>query len=182
LARARRGILRARQGRLAEALDDLLTTGSWCGALGVVNPAYLPWRSEAAMVLARLGRIEEARSLVHEEVALARAWGAPRTLGRALCSAGLVVGGDEGVALLRDAVDVLSTSEAMLVRAEATTELGAALRRENHPSEPRELLSTGLELAERCGARRPDPARTHRADRDRLPPPPARVRPRGVLE
>jgi DNA-binding CsgD family transcriptional regulator len=104
------------------------------------------------MVLARLGRIEEARSLVHEEVALARAWGAPRTLGRALCSAGLVVRGDEGVALLRDAVDVLSTSEAMLVRAEATTELGAALRRENHRSEARELLSTGLELAERCGA------------------------------
>ena len=152
LARGRRGILRARQGRLAEALDDLLTTGSWCGALGVVNPAYLPWRSEAAMVLARLGRLEEARSLAHEEVALARAWGAPRTLGRALCSAGLVVRGDEGVALLRDAVDVLSTSEAMLVRAEATTELGAALRRENQRSEARELLSTGLELAERCGA------------------------------
>ena len=71
------------------------------------------------MVLARLGRIEEARSLVHEEVALARAWGAPRTLGRALCSAGMFVRGDEGIALLRDAVDVLWTSEAMLVRAEA---------------------------------------------------------------
>jgi tetratricopeptide (TPR) repeat protein len=108
--RGRRGILRAAQGRLAEALDDLLTAGSWFGALGVINPAYLPWRSEAGLVLTRLGRREEALRLVHEEVKLARTWGAPRALGRALCSAGLVVGGDEGVGLLREAVEVLSDS------------------------------------------------------------------------
>jgi len=150
--RGRRGILRAAQGRLAEALDDLLTAGSWLGALGVINPAYLPWRSEAALVLTRLGRSEEALRLVHEEVDLARTWGAPRALGRALCSAGLVVRGEEGVGLLREAVQALTDSPSVLVRARATTELGAALRRGNRRSEARELLAAGLELAERCGA------------------------------
>jgi DNA-binding CsgD family transcriptional regulator len=152
LIRGRRGILRAAQGRLDEALDDLLIAGSWLEALGVVNPAYLPWRSEAALVLTRLGRREEALGLAHEEVQLARTWGAARALGRALCSAGLVVGNDDGVSLLREAVDVLSDSPALLVRARATTELGAALRRRNRRSEARELLATGLESAERCGA------------------------------
>ncbi|MDX6643542.1 MAG: hypothetical protein QOD76_1504 [Solirubrobacteraceae bacterium] len=150
--RGRRGILRAAQGRHAEALDDLLTAGSWLGALGVINPTYLPWRSEAALVLTRLGRSEEALRLVHEEVKLARRWGAPRGLGSALCSAGLVVQGEEGVGLLREAVEVLSDSPAVLVRARASTELGAALRRGNHRSEARKLLAVGLEFAERCGA------------------------------
>lgn len=150
--RTRRGALRAAQGRLDDALEDLRTAGRWLTALGCVNPAYSRWRSEAALVLARLDRREEALTLAHEEVDLARVWGAPRPLGNALRSAGLITGGDEGLRLLHEASAVLENSPAMLARARAATELGAALRRANRRAEAREPLTLGLDLAQRCGA------------------------------
>jgi DNA-binding CsgD family transcriptional regulator len=62
-------------------------------------PASVPaWRSLAAVEQHALGRTQEALGLAHEEVELARAWGAPRTLGRALRICGLVEGGAEGIA------------------------------------------------------------------------------------
>lgn len=76
----------------------------------------------------------------------------PRPLGDALCSAALVAGGDEGLALLREATAVIEPSPAMLVRARVATELGAALRRANQRAEARAPLALGLELAERAGA------------------------------
>ena len=79
--RGRRGVLRAAQGRLDAGLDDLRTAGAWLTTLGGRNPAFFPWRSEAALVLARLRRRDEALELVSEEVQLARLWGAPRALG-----------------------------------------------------------------------------------------------------
>jgi DNA-binding NarL/FixJ family response regulator len=85
-------------------------------------------------------------------VALARRWGAPRALGQALTTAGLVAGGEPGLELLREAVAVLADSPAQLVRARALIELGAALRRRNRRSDAREPLAGGLELAQRCGA------------------------------
>lgn len=152
ISRGRRGVLRAGQGRLDAAVDDLLTAGSWLTALGCANPAYFPWRSEAALVLGRLERRDEGLALAREEVELARVWGAPRALGNALCSAGLVTGGDDGLDLFREATSVLRDSPAALTRARAETELGAALRRANRRADARAPLALGLELAERCGA------------------------------
>jgi DNA-binding CsgD family transcriptional regulator/tetratricopeptide (TPR) repeat protein len=149
---ARRGTLRGALGRLDDALDDLRTAGAWLTALGCENPAYCPWRSEAALVLARLDRRDEALELVNQEVALARRWGAPRSLGNALVAAGLVTGGGDGLRLLHEAHEVLADSPARLVRASAATEYGAALRRANRRADAREPLALGLELAERCGA------------------------------
>jgi DNA-binding CsgD family transcriptional regulator len=51
-------------------------------------------------------------------------------------------------------VTVLEPSEARLEHAGAVVDLGAALRRANRRSAAREVLRSGLELAERCGARR----------------------------
>ena len=149
---ARRGTLRAATGRLDDALDDLRTAGEWLSALGCQNPSYCPWRSEAALVLNRLDRRDEALALAHEEVGLARQWGAPRALGNALVAAGLVSGGDDGLDLLQEANSVLADSPARLVRARAATEYGAALRRANRRADAREPLTLGLEVAERCGA------------------------------
>jgi DNA-binding NarL/FixJ family response regulator len=112
----------------------------------------MPWRSEAALALLQLERVTEARPLAEEELERARTWGAPRALGAALRVAGLVEGGADGLALLREAVEVLCESSAKLEQAKARHELGAALRRGNRRTQAREQLRRAVELATICGA------------------------------
>src|SRR5713226_7926329 len=106
----------------------------------------------AALALHQLGEDEDARRLAGEEVQLARTRGAPRALGAALPAAGLIEGGARGLALLEEAVEVLSRSPAKLEHAKARTELGAALRRANRRAQAREQLRHALELATLSGA------------------------------
>ncbi len=148
-ARAR---LRLAEGDYARALHELLTLGAFLESFGVHNPAMSPWRSEASIALLALDRHEEARRYAADELLLARQWGAPRTQGKSLVACGLAEGGEDGLALLREAVSVLEPSQARLEHAKALVELGAALRRANQRSESREPLRQGLELATRCGA------------------------------
>jgi DNA-binding CsgD family transcriptional regulator len=135
-----------------QGLADLLAAGEHMESFGVRNPSYSALRSDGALVVHGLGDRQEARRLVGEEVELARRWGAPRPVGVALRAAGLIEGGDEGIELLRESVDVLATSQAQLERAKSFTELGAALRRANQRAGARSFLQDGLELAHRCGA------------------------------
>src|SRR5262249_42872099 len=81
---------------------------------------------------------------------LARAFGAARTLGVTLRSAGAVIGGDEGEQLLREAVATPGGSD--LERARALVELGAHLRRANRRREARDLLREALDVAHPAGA------------------------------
>ena len=118
----------------------------------LVNPSVLPWRSEAALAHHAVGEVEEARALVADEVRLARAYGAHRPLGVALRAQGLVLGGEEGLDLLREAVEELAASPARLEEARARIDLGAALRRAGRRSEAREVLRVGLDVATRLGA------------------------------
>ena len=108
-------------------------------------------RSHAARALDRLGRTEEAIALAEAELADARRWGAPGTVGPALRVLG-VLRREEGSALLEEAVTVLERSHARLELAKALADLGAALRRERRPSDAREPLRRALELADACGA------------------------------
>jgi len=151
--RTSRARLRILQGRTREGLAELFELGRRFEAIGGRNPAVYSWRSPAALALLELGEREEARRLSAEEVELAREWGASRALGKALRTAGLVEGGEAGLPLLREAVDALEDSSALLERARALTELGAALRRANRRREAREPLRQGLELAHSCGAK-----------------------------
>jgi DNA-binding CsgD family transcriptional regulator len=130
----------------------MLDTGRRFEAVGSRNPAFIAWRSPAALALLQLGEREEASRLTSEELELARTWGAPRALGAALRVAGLVEGGTRGLALLEDAVQVLGHSPAKLEHAKARMELGAALRRANRRADAREQLRHALELATICGA------------------------------
>ncbi|HTR75371.1 MAG TPA: AAA family ATPase [Solirubrobacterales bacterium] len=140
------------QRRPAEAIELLLACGELSESFGIHNPAFLPWRSAAALALRELGETEAAEAHVVEELELARRFGARRSLGVALRGAGLVRGGAEGLDLLRESVDVLAGSAARLERAHAQVALGAALRRSGHRAEARDPLASGLELAEACGA------------------------------
>jgi ATP/maltotriose-dependent transcriptional regulator MalT len=144
-----RGRLRLEQGKTREGLQDLLQASDrieqWRGA------DMYRQRSFAAIALHRLGDQSEARRLAEKELALARSWGTPGTLGIALRTCGLVDGGD-AIELLRESVSVLETSEARLEHARSLTELGAALRRTNQRSDAREPLREALDIAHRCGA------------------------------
>jgi DNA-binding CsgD family transcriptional regulator/tetratricopeptide (TPR) repeat protein len=147
-----RAHLRMLKGDLAGGLEEMLDTGRRFEAVGSRNPAFMAWRSPAALALLQLGEQDEARRLAGEELSLARTWGAPRALGAALRAAGLVEGGEHGLGLLEEAVQVVSNSPAKLEQAKARTELGAALRRANRRSEAREQLRRALEIATICGA------------------------------
>jgi DNA-binding CsgD family transcriptional regulator/tetratricopeptide (TPR) repeat protein len=147
-----RARLRMLNGDLAGGLAEMLDTGRRFEAVGSRNPAFMAWRSHAALALLQLGRQDEAGRLAGEELELARTWGPPRALGVALRAAGLVEGGEHGLGLLEEAVQVLSNSPAKLEQARARTELGAALRRANRRAPAREQLRQALELATICGA------------------------------
>jgi ATP/maltotriose-dependent transcriptional regulator MalT len=147
-----RGKLRLAQERADDALVDLLEAGRVQDGSEVVNPSIVAWRSSAALTLLALGRDGEAGELVHAEAELARKSGVPRALGISLRTQGMVVGGDEGMRLLRESVDVLEHSVARLEYARSLAELGAALRRGNQRVEAREHLRPALVIAEECGA------------------------------
>jgi DNA-binding CsgD family transcriptional regulator len=136
---------------VAEGADGALAAADdYAGRFGgVANPAMSPWRTLKAEALARAGRSDEALALALEELELARAWGAPGALGRALRVAGTLEG---GTARLEEAVAVLDGSLARLELAKALAALGSALRRERRPADAREPLRRALELAAACDA------------------------------
>ncbi|MEV6007864.1 AAA family ATPase [Streptomyces sp. NPDC051976] len=140
------------QGEYEHALTTARKAGQRFAAHGGLNPAVLPWRSEAALNLLALDRVEEARGYAEEELALARQWGAPRALGRALRVTGLVQGGQDGLATLTEAVAVLDGSPARLEYAHALIDLGAAVRRAGQRGQAQEQLRKGADLAQACGA------------------------------
>ena len=142
-----RGLVAFRAGSPEQALTDFRAAGDLARSLRIENPAFAPWRSEAALALHRL-----VRALAREELELSQRWGAARTIGISLRALGLIEGGRTGAQRLREAVDVLADSPARLEYARALVDLGAALRRGNSRSEARQLLRQGLELAHRCGA------------------------------
>ena len=146
-----RGRMRAAAGQYDHALADLLASGEIADLLGIVNPAFLPWRSTAALALLALGRRAEASELADDELARARLWGTGRALGVALRASGLVQGGRDGIERLQEAAAVLEDAPAPLERARALIDLGAAVRRSGERRAARELLRSGLDLADQLG-------------------------------
>ncbi|MFG2191752.1 AAA family ATPase [Streptomyces sp. NPDC048639] len=101
------GTLALTKGDPRTALDHFYDAGHRMEQYSWRNPALLPWASHAAVVHYHLGEHERAAALSQQEVELAQLWGAPSALGRALTAQGRVTDGLPGVAMLRDAVDVL---------------------------------------------------------------------------
>jgi DNA-binding CsgD family transcriptional regulator len=147
-----RGRVRFAQRRFGEALGDFRAAGAITIGGLAPSPCYLPWRSDAALAVLALGEPDAAQQLSDEEVELARAFGAPRALGVALRAAGLVVGGDRGEALLREAIAVLAGPDTRLEHARAQADLGAALCRRNHRADARDLLRKAIDTAHHLGA------------------------------
>lgn len=136
------------------ALEDLLLAGKSLVTWGLTNPSAFAWRSQAALAYAALGEVAAGRELAAEEVALARRWGAARALGTALRAEGLVLGGEDGLRALAEAVQVLDGTASRPALALALTDLGALLRRRNARTAARGYLQRGWEVAHDCGADR----------------------------
>jgi DNA-binding CsgD family transcriptional regulator len=150
--RLSRGRLRIQSGSPDRGVEELLHVGQTVRMVPFDNPSAVPWRSWATEGLRLLDRNEEARALADEELALARRWGDPYAIGACLRVRGLVEGGEAGIGLLREAVEVLAGSQARLEHARVLVDLGAALRRANRRTEARESLREGIDLAQSLGA------------------------------
>ena len=147
-----RGRLRIETGSAERGVEELLLIGETARLFPHDNPSGVLWRSWAAVGLRLLDRNEEAWALAEEELVLARRWGDPYAIGASLRVLGLVEGGEAGIGLLREAVEVLAGSQARLEHARALVDLGAALRRANQRTEARERLRKGVDLARTIGA------------------------------
>jgi DNA-binding CsgD family transcriptional regulator len=147
-----RGWVRLARGNLEGARNDFERLGRCMDAFELRNPAVVAWRSHLALALLGLARRDEALKLAREEVELARAWGAKRPIGVALRVQGVAEGGEAGIELLRESLEVLKSSSAKLELARTMVELGAALRPAGKDGEASELLQEGLDLAVRAGS------------------------------
>jgi DNA-binding CsgD family transcriptional regulator len=148
---AHRGYVLCAADRKDEGIAALRECGEIASAAGLLNPLWLPWRSDLAMNLPAEAR-EEARSLVAAELELGRRMGVPRAVGVVLRAAAALERDADAVDLLRDSVALLTASPGVLELARAQLDLGAALRRLGHRVEAREPLLQALEIATRCGA------------------------------
>jgi DNA-binding CsgD family transcriptional regulator len=110
-----------------------------------------PWRVPRADALDRLERTDEAVAVAAEELAAARAWGAPGTVGRALTQLGRLER-EAGIGRLEEAVALLEGSNAKLEHARALLALGTAIRHARRPADARDPLRRALELATVCSA------------------------------
>ncbi len=147
-----RGLLRVASGDIARGIDDLLECGQVSVSWGAGNPSTVPWRSDAAVALARAGDRERARQLAAEELALAEAFGAKRAIGLALRALALVSDDATTLPTLERAVATLAESPAAFDLAVATVDLAAAQRRAGQRSAARASATHAQELAMSCGA------------------------------
>ncbi|MGW5818096.1 AAA family ATPase [Streptomyces noursei] len=135
------------RGRSREALDALLACGRRLETAGWRNSALLPWRPYAIGLHQRLGETAAALRLAEDELAWARDWGAPTNLGRALRLKGWLLQ-DDGLDLLREAVDILRASAHAVELARTLIVLG---RRLHGGPEAEAVLREAAGIAAACG-------------------------------
>ena len=148
---AQRARLRLGQHRVTEALADMEVADRWISGRGISRS--LPYWANLLRpeFLLAAGQTEEATAAAREGLANLRKL-APACRGLVLRSSGVVIGGDEGIDLLRAACDGLEESRMPVEHARALLGLGAALRRAKHRAAAREPLAHAMELAHTCGA------------------------------
>ncbi|MFE0201049.1 AAA family ATPase [[Kitasatospora] papulosa] len=153
------GFLRARGLHLLAchqpqaALADFMEIGHLMEQWGVDRPALLPWRTDAAEALLRLGHTQRAEELALQQLALPdarRPWVRGVSLRmRALVSSSA----KQRVTLLTQAVDELHRSGDRLEAARAMAELGQAMQSEGTaPAKGSALIRTAWNLAKECEA------------------------------
>ncbi len=120
---------------------------------GVEHPDVITWQPYAAAAAHALGDRALARELAQAGLALARSRGTPRALGTALRFAAHVADAEEAHELLCEAGGMLEPPHRPgLSTPRCSSRSAATSRRNARPSEAREPLRRGLEIARTCGA------------------------------
>ncbi|MEN3534371.1 AAA family ATPase [Microbispora sp. ZYX-F-249] len=140
------------RGDVREGLRALLEAGRQLLSAGVVNPACGGWRGQAALAYMRLGQRVTARRLAEEELELARAWGVPYGIGRALSTMSTTAEGDRRLDLLTEALTVLDGPEGGVERLRAMVRMGIALQAAGDARRAHDTLSEAYALADGRGA------------------------------
>lgn len=148
-----RGRLALALNRPDQALEHFAAAGTMLDSLGLVSPAFLPWRSWAAQAAVAAGRGEQAADLVADELALARRAENSRSIGIALRAAALIASRDKAIALLTESVQTLERTAGRLELARSLTDLGIALRRHGQRNAARPILRRALDVAAGCGSK-----------------------------
>ncbi|WP_189973986.1 helix-turn-helix transcriptional regulator [Streptomyces avidinii] len=159
--RRARGLYHMANHRYHSALRDFQAAGRLAGLWGVDRPGLLPWRTDAAEALLRLGERGEALRLATEQLTMV-ADGSPRIRGISLHAMALageqharVARLDEALGELRKARDGLGTARVLFDLADAHEEAG-------EPRRAAVARRRATRLAKECGAasllRRAEPA------------------------
>jgi DNA-binding CsgD family transcriptional regulator/tetratricopeptide (TPR) repeat protein len=141
-AYAHRGLgdLAQARGAHAEAAESFRAAGE--ALAGVTdNPTIMPWRSRAAISLAHVDRVGQARELAEAEVGLARAWGAPRALSEALLLQARLEPPARRESVLREALEVARSGRTGLVGHEIALALAEVLLARGRAADTDEVAS-----------------------------------------
>ncbi|MDG5805263.1 AAA family ATPase [Streptomyces ossamyceticus] len=157
--------------RLDAALGDFVACGEKASAWNMDLPMFVAWRSAAATAHLGLGRREEARRLLEEELARpGPAKSSPR--GVALRLLAEFAEPRRRVAILNNAVTLQRLTGDRLELARSLAALGSAQRAVGEAGPARQALYQALRLAKQCGAA-PLQRNLLTDDTDLAPEPPA---------
>ncbi|MEV6236482.1 LuxR C-terminal-related transcriptional regulator [Lentzea sp. NPDC051838] len=142
-----RGRLNQAAGQHDRAYADFLAVGRAAEAVGMANPAVMPWCSAAAISAHETGRAVVARSLAEAELVAARRWGDARTVGRAVHAVGLTGDPDRAVTRFTTAVRLLGDAGTPAELLSARHHLAQALATQGRHAEAIEVCTESLALA-----------------------------------
>lgn len=137
--------------QLHAALGDFLEAGRLAGSWGLDRPAVLPWRTDAADVLFRLGETQRARTLVEQQFAdpdARRPW----VRGISLRLRAMTSDPRQRLTLLNQSADELGRSGDRVELARTLAELSRALRAVSEPARADAVIRKAWNLARECGA------------------------------
>ncbi|MGW2479895.1 ATP-binding protein [Streptomyces sp. NPDC001571] len=145
------GYIKFHRGLRTDAEERLRAVGRRLEPRGMRNPMWCPWRPLLAQTIAHTDPVEAA-AIAQEGIEIARRFGTPGAVGRALHAAAKVTSGADSLALMAEAVRQLERSPAAYELAQALVDHGAMLSRAGLPQDAADLLMRGLESAALCGA------------------------------
>jgi DNA-binding CsgD family transcriptional regulator len=147
--------------RIRDAIDDFGACGELMTAWGIDAPAFIPWRSDLALAYLALGRGQQARQLVEEQL---RRLDGRHSRARGMSLRVLAAGREPAarLPLLREAADLLQASGDRLEVAHSLADLSEAFQQTGESGRARMMLRAARGIATQLEAG----ALVRRLDRD----------------